>query len=188
REGVAGGGEVIDFDGEDTVFAAVSGDGNDGDGGNFGQRRIDGDDAFDGAGLKETRVVVKEIGAVAMADDEVEKLLFEERVFDSAEDRGRVAFADFGNHDADGEAALLAQAAGEGVGMVVEGGGGFADALLRGGRDAVLGAGVVEDTRDRGEREAEVSGEFLQADVAAAVRSCDPGGFRLSLCAFAPDA
>lgn len=167
-KGVASGSQVIDFDGENAGFATVTGDGDGRDGRGFGQRRVDGDDAFDPAGLEQTGVFAKEFRAVAVANDEVEEFLFEESVFNPAEDRGGVAFADFRDHDAHGEAALFAQPAGEGVGVVIARGRRFEDALLRSRSDAVFRAGMVEHARDGGERQAEVRGELLQADIAAA--------------------
>ncbi len=129
---------------------AMTGNGDGGDSGGFGKRGIDGNDAFNTAGFEETGILREEIGAVAMADDEVKEFLLEQRIFNAAEHGGGVTFADLRDHDADGEAALFAQAAGEGIGMVVERGGGLPHALLGGGGDSIFGPGLVEDARDGG--------------------------------------
>lgn len=144
-EGVACGGEVVELDGDEALAVLVAGDGDDGHGEVVVHGGIDRDDAFDGAREEEARVSLEEIGAVVVADDEVEIFLLEERIFNAAEDGGGVAFADFRNHDADGEAALVAELARNGIGFVVEERGGLQDSFLSFWRDAVFDSGIVHD-------------------------------------------
>ena len=74
-----------------------------------GQNRVDGDDPFDGALLQQRRIFFNEVGAMTVADDEIEIAFLEQMVFDAGENQRGVAFADFRNNHADGEAALLPQ-------------------------------------------------------------------------------
>ena len=168
-EGVPCGGKVVEFNGDDTFAVLVAGDGDNGNLEVVVDGCVDGDNAFDRAGEQQARVALDEIGSVAVTDYEVEVFLLEERVFNAAEYGGGVAFTDFRNHDADGEAALVAELACDGVGLVVEEGGGLEDALLRFGRDTVLVSCGVHDAGDGALGEAEVRGEFLELDGSGSV-------------------
>ena len=163
-EGVACSGEVIEFNGDDTFAVLVTGDGD-----NRNRKidiygRIDGNNAFDGAGEQQARVAHEEIGAMAVTDDEVEVFLLQERIFDAPKYGGGVAFADFRDHDADGEAAFVAELACDGIGFVIEESGCLEDALLGLRRNAVLVAGIVHDAGDGALREPEVGCELLEFD------------------------
>lgn len=147
-EGVARGGEVVEFDGDDAFAVFVAGDGDDGNLKVVHDGRVDGDDAFDRTGEQQTRVAFEEIGAMTMTDDEVEVFFLQESVFHAAEYGGCVAFADFWNHDADGEAAFVAKLTCDGVRFVIEERGGLEDTLLGFRGDAVLVTGSVHDAGD----------------------------------------
>jgi len=75
-----------------------------------------------------------------------------------------VAFAEFGEKDADGLHALALEVSGDHGGLVVELFGGCFDSGSSGFRDGSAG-GVVEDEGDSRGAEAEVLGERLEGDV-----------------------
>src|ERR1700728_2999156 len=150
RQRVAGCGEMVELDGEDAFFSAVSGYGNYGYGQQSLKRHIDSNDALDSTRKQQTRILIQELGPVPVADDEIEELLLQQRIFNAAQHRSRVAFADFWHHDADGRALLFPEAARERIRMVVKRRGCLKDALLGGRRDTVLRGRVVHDARDRG--------------------------------------
>src|SRR6185312_15080429 len=104
-------GEVVDLDTGNVIPAAVAGDRDHGNPQLLEHGRVDRNDAFDRPGEQQARVGLQQVRAVAVADDEVEELLLQERVFDAAEHGGRVSLTDLRDHDADGEAAPLAQSA-----------------------------------------------------------------------------
>ena len=141
----------------------VAGDGDHGHGEVEVPGSVDGDEAVDGAFQEHARIFVDEIGAVAMAGDEVEIALLQEVIFDSAHDRSGIAVADFGDDDADGKAALGAQGAGKEIGAIFEFAGGGEDAVLGFLRNGVGDAGAVDDERDGGGRKSEVLRQFFEA-------------------------
>lgn len=157
---------VVELDGDDAGAALVAGDGDERDGKRLGDGGVDGDDAFDGAGDEHARIAVEELGAVAVADDEVEEAGLEQLVLDAGEDGGGVALADFGDDDANGVSAAFAEAAGDGVGGVTVLGCGGENTLAGGRGDAILLGLTVDDAGDGGGRELEERGEFLEGDGA----------------------
>src|SRR5262252_10307335 len=102
---------MVEHDVDDALDVVVAGNGDDGDGEIEAPGCIDGDQSVDGALQKHARVFVDQVGAVAMAGDEIKVAFLQEIVFDTAHDGGGVSVADFGNDHADGEAALRAQGA-----------------------------------------------------------------------------
>src|ERR1700744_1365938 len=111
---------MVELDGEGTFFSAVSGHSYDGNGQRSLEACINGDDAFDGTRKQKAWILIQKIGAMAMTNDEVEELLLQKRVLNTAEDRGCVALADFGDHDADSGTSLFSEPTREGIGVVVE--------------------------------------------------------------------
>ena len=166
---------MIESDIGDTLYVIVSGDGDDGDGEVEMPGRVDGDEAVDGAFQKHSWVFVDEIGAMAMAGDEIEVTLLQEIVFDSAHDGGGIAVADFGDDDSDGEAALGTQGAGEEIGTILEFAGGGEDAVFGVLRDGIGDAGSINDEGDGGGGEVKVLREFFEAHGPA-------GGVRCLFC------
>ncbi len=109
---------------------------------------VDGEDAVDAARAQQVRIGGDELLLVPVMDGEIEVALAHQQVADAAEDLGVVAFAEFGQQNADGLHALALKGAGDHAGLVVE--------LRCGGFDARAGGlgnraagGVVEDERDR---------------------------------------
>src|ERR1700728_330975 len=102
---------------------------------------------------------------MAMADNEVKEFFLQQRVLDAAENHRRIAFADFRNHHADGEAAPLAQSAGESVGFVIEQRSRLDDSLLRLGGDAKLATGMIEHARHGSRRKTEMGCEIFDPDA-----------------------
>ncbi len=154
---------MIESDIGDAFYVIVSGDGDDGDGEVEMPGRVDGDEAVDGAFQKHSWVFIDEVGAMAMAGDEIEVSLLQEIVFDATHDGGGIAVADFGDDDSDGEAALGAQGAGEEIGTIFEFAGGGEDAILGVLRDGIGDAGSIDDEGDGGGGEVEMLGEFFEA-------------------------
>lgn len=101
---------------------------------------------------------------MAVAGDEVKISLLQKEVFDAAHDRSGIAVADFGNDDANREAALGSQGSGEKVGAIFVLLDGGENAIFRVLGDGVGDTGTVDDQRDCGRREAEEFGEILQTD------------------------
>src|SRR5215471_9317439 len=97
---------MIEDDVDDALDIVVAGDGDDGDGEVEMPGRVDGNQSVDGALEEHAGIFVDEVGAMAMAGDEVEVAFLKEVVFDAAHDGGGVSVADLGDDDADGEAAL----------------------------------------------------------------------------------
>ena len=119
------------------LHVVVSGHGDDGHGKVQVPGGIDGDQAVHRSFEEHPWIFVDEIGAVAVAGYKVEVSLLEEIVFDAAHDRRGVSVADFGDDDADGEAALSAQGAGKEIGAIFEFAGGSEDSVLGILRDGV---------------------------------------------------
>ena len=160
-EGEAGGVLVVEDDVGDVGQGGVAGDEHGGQRERVGEVGVDGEDAVDAARAEELGIGLDEVGLVAVVDGEVEVALLHEEVADAAEDLGVVAFAELGEEDADGLHALALEGAGDHAGLVVELGGGGADALAGGLGDGAAG-GVVEDEGDGGGAEAEVLGQELE--------------------------
>ena len=156
---------VVEDDVGDVGEFGVAGDEDGGEGERVGELGIDGEDAFDAAGLEEGWVLVDEGLLVTMVDGEVEIALFHEEVADAGEDLRVIAFAEDGEEDADASHGLAEEGAGDHVGLVVEFGGGGADALAGGFGDGAAG-GVVQDEGDCRGAQAEVLSEHLQAHAA----------------------
>jgi len=111
---------------------------------------IDGDEAIDRALEQHAGIFVDEIGAVAMAGDEIKVTFLEKVVFDTAHDGGGISVADFGNDDADREAALRAQRTCEKVGTVFKLSGGGEDAVFSLLRYGIGDVGAVDNQGDGG--------------------------------------
>ena len=77
---------------------------------------IDGEDAFDAAGVEEAGVFGDEVGAVAVVGGEEEVSLAHEDVGGAGEDLGVVALAEDREQDADGAGVGAAERAGDEVG------------------------------------------------------------------------
>ena len=163
-EGEQRGEIVVEDDVGVALDAGVAGDGDDGGIDLLIERGVDEEVAVDRALGEQARVLVEEVGFALVADDEVQVSGLHEVLFDAVHEHGEVAFAELGDHDADGEGLSGAERAGDLVGPVVEPPGGFEDALPGGGGDGRGAGGVVHDERDGGGREAEVLGEDLQVD------------------------
>src|SRR5215470_5265848 len=122
---------MVEHDVDDALDVVVAGDGDNWHGEVQVPRSIDGDQSVDGALEKHARVLVDEVGAVAMAGDKVEVAFLQKIIFDAAHDGGGISVADLRDDDTDGEAALRAQGAGKKVGTVFEFSGGGENAVLR---------------------------------------------------------
>ena len=144
-EGHLGGAAVIQHDVGDAIDIVVSGDGNDGHRKVEVPRSVDGDEAINRALEEHSGIFVDEIGAVAMAGDEVKVAFLEEVVLNATHNRGRVTIADLGNNDSDSEAALGAERTGEEVGAVLELSGGGEDAVFGLLRDGIGNIGAVDN-------------------------------------------
>lgn len=163
-DGELGGAAVIEQDVGDALRLVVAGDGDGGDGRGVREECVDGDDGLDGALEQEALRALDRLRAMAVADEEVEEVGLEQLVLDAGQHGGGVALADFGDEDAHGLGAAIAEGPGVDVGAVVELAGGREDALLRGLRDGAGGGGGVEHAGDGCGGEAEVPGELLEAD------------------------
>ena len=170
-EGELGAAVAVEDDVGDVGEIGVAGDEDGRKAGGGFEVGVDGEQAFDAAGVKELGVGADEVGAMAMVDGEVEEAFAEEEVAGAGEDLGVIGLAEDGKEDAYGLAALALEFAGDEAGLVVEVAGGGADALAGGFRDGAAG-GVVEDEGDGGGAEAEVLGEELEAGA----RRGDDGG------------
>jgi len=159
-----GGTTVIEYDIGDSIDVVVARDGNDRDGKIEVPWRVDGDQTIDGALKKHAGILVDEIGAMAMAGDEVEVAFLQKIIFDAAHDRGGIAVADLGDDDSDGEAALCAKRAGEKVGAVLEFSGGGEDAIFGLLRNGIGNIGAVDHQGNSCGGKAEVLSQFLEAD------------------------
>ena len=98
-----------------------------------------------------------------MAHHEIEVAFLQKVIFDAGHDQRGIAFADFRNDDADGEAALLAQRAGHEIWTIVQLASGGADALLRARGNGLGRRRPIDDQGDSRGREAEMLGQRLQA-------------------------
>jgi hypothetical protein len=82
---------------------------------------------------------------MAVAYDEVEEAVFEKLILNAAEHARGVTLADFRNNDTDRVGALLAQAAGHGVGGVAVKRRGMQNTFLRLFGDAMHGRRTVDN-------------------------------------------
>ena len=162
-EGDFGSAVMVQNNVDDAADVVVAGNSDDGDREVEVPGRVDGNEAVDGTLEKHAGVFVDEVGAMAVAGDEVEVALLEEIVFEAAHDRGGVAVADLGNDNADGEAALGAQGTGEKIRTVLELAGGGENAILGLLGDGIGDVGTIDDERNGGGRKAEVIGQFFEA-------------------------
>ena len=126
----AGGGGVIEHDVGDAGRVAVRGDADDGDGNVDGEFGVDEEETVDAAAHEEFLILLSEVGLAEMADGEVEEAFLEEVLLDAEHDAGEVAFAEFGDDDADGVGEAGAEHAGVQVGAVGEFFGGGVNALF----------------------------------------------------------
>ena len=101
---------------------------------------------------------------MAVANDKVKVSLLQEMILDAAHDGGGVAIADFGDDDANGEAALSAQGAGKKVGTVFIFSGGGKNSVFGFRRDGVGDGRTIDDERDSGRRKSEALRQLLEAD------------------------
>ena len=153
---------VIEHDVGDAGGFAVRGDADDGERDVEGELGIDQEKAIDAAAHEEFLVLLSEVGLAEMADGEVEKAFLEKILLDAEHDAGEVAFAEFGNDDADGVGEAGAQHAGVQVGAIVKFFCGGVNALLGGGGDRLGDGRVVENDGDGRGREVEILGEHLE--------------------------
>lgn len=161
-EGEVGAAIAVEDDVGDSGEVRVAGDEDGGKAGGGLEVGVDGEQAFDAAGVEELGVGADEVGAMAVVDGEVEEAFAEEEIAGAGEDLGVVGLAEDGKENADGLAALALEFAGDEAGLVVEVAGGGTDALAGGFGDGAAG-GVVEDEGDGGGAEVEVFGEELEA-------------------------
>src|ERR1700727_636654 len=123
---------------------------------------VDGDEAIDRAFQKQPGIFVDEVGPMPVAGNEVEITFLQQMVFDPTHHRSRIAIADLGNDDANGEATLCAQGASEEIWPVF--------VFLYSGKNSVLGflrdgichAGSVNNQRYSGGSEPQTFGQFLE--------------------------
>ena len=87
RESKARGMVVVELDVDDALAAGVAGDGDEWNGQRIGEGRVDGDDAFDGA-RESSADSPEQLGAMVMADDEVEEAGLEQLILNAGEDSG----------------------------------------------------------------------------------------------------
>ena len=87
----------------------VSRNRDDGHGNSCLVERVYKDETFDGALLQQTRILVDQIVAVAVADDKIKIAFLKKVVFDARENKRCVAFTDFGYDHSNRKAALLTQ-------------------------------------------------------------------------------
>ena len=154
---------VVEHDVGDTTHLPVAGDGDDGNLERLSQQGVDQDKAVDGALGEESRIAVDQVGTTLMADNEVQVAGFEKVFLDTVHDHSEVAFAELGDDYPNGKALARAQGTSEEVCLVVElfCGGEYAVAGLR--RDALCTGSVVDHEGHGRGRDAEISGERLQA-------------------------
>jgi hypothetical protein len=119
-ESEVGGKIVVQNDVGYTRSFLVARDGYEGQHASFVAYGIDGDDSFDGSLLQEKGIFFEEIFAVAVAHNKVKIAFLERMIFDPGHHQRGIAFADFRNDDANGEAALLTQRTSHEVGAIVE--------------------------------------------------------------------
>ena len=124
---------------------------------------VDGDETVDGAFQKHARILVDEIGAMAVAGDKVEIALLQEVIFDAAHDGSGIAVADLGDNDTDGKTALGAERAGKEIGTIFEFAGGSEDSVFGGLRDGIGDARAIDDQGDGGRGKCEVLRQLFQA-------------------------
>ena len=144
-QGKLGGALLVEDDVGDAFDFAMAGDDNGGENAEaLFKRRIDKDEAFDGAIHEKSRVLFDEVGLAAVARGEVEIALLDKVLFDAAEDLHRVAVTEFGNEDADGESLALAQGPCKKAGAIVELGSGLRNAVAGFLRDGADSGGVIQ--------------------------------------------
>ncbi len=155
---------VIEQNVGDAFRLVVTGHGDGGNGDTLGEWSVDCDEPLDGAGEEQLLILFDELGTVVMAYDEVEEILVEQALFDSAQDECGVSLADFGDHDADSGGPAISERASEDVGLIAEMTGGLEDFLLGCGGDGLSGRRSAEDARDGCGGQAEVGGDGFEAD------------------------
>ena len=120
-QGKFGSALLVEDDVRDAFDFAMTGDN---DGGQNAEAlfesSIDEDEALDGAIHEEARILFDEVRLAAVTCGEVKVALFDQVLFNAAENLHGVAVAKFGNKDADSEGLALAQGAREKAGAVVE--------------------------------------------------------------------
>ena len=131
---------------------------------------INEDEAFDGAIHEQARVLFDQVGFAAMTCGEVEIALFNEVLFDTAENLHGVAVTEFGNEDADGECLAFTQRAREEAGTIVEFGRSFNDAIASFLGDGTDAGSVIQNQGNGRRREVEVLAKCAQADGLAGKR------------------
>ena len=157
-----GGSPVIELDVGHAARFAMPRHGHGGDAERMRQRRIDRDQAFDGARHQHMLQALDQLRAMAMADDEVNVFLLEQWLLDAAEHGRRIAFGDLRDHHADRKRAAVAQAARQHVGPVPEQVCRINDFLLRGRRNRLRGGRAGQYPRDCRGRQPDVFGHILQ--------------------------
>src|SRR5580698_1011961 len=91
------------------LYLVMSGNGDDGHGKRKRPGSVDSDQAVDRSLQKKSGIFVNQVGAMPMTHHKVKISFLQEIVFHATHDRSRIAVADLGNDDADGEAPLCTQ-------------------------------------------------------------------------------
>ena len=113
----------------DAVNVAMGGHGDGGHRKIVVKRGIHEDESLGSAAHQQARILVYQLGLMAMMRGELEIALLHQVIADTAEHLGVIALTQFRHQDADGMGATIAQGAGEQAGLIVE--------LLCSGLDAI---------------------------------------------------
>ena len=108
-EGQARGAAVIQRNICDARQMLVARNRDDGHGNSCLVERVYKNETFDGALLQQTRILLDQIAAVAVADDKIKIAFLKKVVLNARENKSCVAFADFGYDHSNRKAALLTQ-------------------------------------------------------------------------------
>lgn len=130
----------------------------------FFEGSIDEDKAFDGTIHEETWILLDEIGLPAVTRGEVKVPLFDEMLFNAAENLHGVTVTEFGYKNADSKCLALAQGAREKAGTVVEFCGSFGNAIACFLGDGANSGSIVQNQRDGSRRKIEVFAEGTQTN------------------------
>jgi hypothetical protein len=156
---------VIDLDVDDAFDRLMPRDRHDRDRQRLGERRVEGDDAFDRAIDQQLLVLVDEVVAMAVAGQEVEIARLQQVVLDPAQRQRHIALADVRDEDADRQAALPRERPRQRVRLIAELPGRGDDAVLGPLGDGVGRGRLVEHQRHRGRRQPETFGEKAERDA-----------------------
>jgi hypothetical protein len=160
---------VVQYDIGDSGDIDVGRDANGGEWNALAQLGVDEQEAIDCAADKEVRIFLDEVASTEMAHGEVEIPGLEEIFFDAQHETGEVAFAEFGDDDADCVRKPSAKHAGMDVGAVLKRLRCRENALPGFGRDGFGHGRVIEDYGNGRRRKVKVLGENLESDGFARV-------------------